>query len=196
MHLDRLQIVFGAARLGRQDADDPVAVADRGHLGVGDDDRAVSEIERGDRTMLDPGRAVAHDIVEVFLQLVEHPLDPVALQGLLVPRLRSREDVKVVVPLSLISAWLSLASPFMTLIKSKTTRRSHPMIRSRLRNPTSKSITTVRLPRRASPEAIAAAEVVLPTPPLPEVSTITFANRPPPFPASPIQRCAAAPAAR
>src|SRR5215472_9952115 len=59
-------------------------------------------------------------------------------------------------------------------MKSKTTRRSHPMIRSRLRNPTSKSMTTVRCPRNASPPAIAAAEVVLPTPPLPEVSTITL----------------------
>src|SRR5260370_1306855 len=36
-------------------------------------------------------------------------------------------------------------------MKSKTTRRSHPMIRSRLRNPTSKSMTTVRWPRNASP---------------------------------------------
>src|SRR6516164_6728257 len=59
-------------------------------------------------------------------------------------------------------------------MKSKTTRRSHPMIRSRLRNPTSKSMTTVRCPRNANPAAKAAAEVVLPTPPLPEVSTITL----------------------
>src|SRR6516225_5977812 len=48
------------------------------------------------------------------------------------------------------------------------------MIRSRLRNPTSKSMTTVRCPRNANPAAKAAAEVVLPTPPLPEVSTITL----------------------
>src|SRR5215469_1828961 len=59
-------------------------------------------------------------------------------------------------------------------MKSKTTRRSHPMIRSRLRNPTSKSMTTVRCPRKANPAAKAAAEVVLPTPPLPDVRTITL----------------------
>ena len=101
MHLDRLQIVFGAARFGSQDADDPVAVAHRGNLGVGDDDRAVGEIESGDRTVLDPGRAVADNIVEAVLQLIEHPFDPVALQGLLVPRLRRRENIKVVVALIL-----------------------------------------------------------------------------------------------
>src|SRR5260370_24450336 len=99
MDLDRVEVVFGTARFGSQDPDDPVAVAHRGNLGVGYDDRAVGEIESGDRTMLDPGRAVADDIVEVFLELVEHPLDPVALQRFLVPRLRRREDVKVVVAL-------------------------------------------------------------------------------------------------
>src|SRR6185312_5476196 len=79
--------------------------------------------------------------------------------------------------LSRISAWLSLASPLMTLMKSKTTRRSHPMMRSRLRKPTSKSMTTVFLPRWARPVANAAADVVLPTPPLPEVTTTTCAKR-------------------
>src|SRR5258707_133081 len=65
----------------------------------------------------------------------------------------------------------------MTLMKSKTTRRSHPMMRSRLRKPTSKSMTTVFLPRWASPVANAAAVVVLPTPPLPDVTTTTCAKR-------------------
>ena len=49
--------------------------------------------------------------------------------------------------LSLISAWFRLASPWITLIRSYTTRRSQPMIRSRLRRPTSKSITAVLWPR-------------------------------------------------
>src|SRR3954451_24418206 len=66
----------------------------------------------------------------------------------------------------------------MTLMKSNTTRRSQPMIRSRLRRPTSKSMTTVFLPRSARPVAMAAAEVVLPTPPLPDVTTITLAKFP------------------
>src|SRR5688572_26890199 len=77
--------------------------------------------------------------------------------------------------LSLMSAWWRFASPLMTLIRSYTTRRSHPMMRSRLRRPTSKSITAVLWPRRASPLAKLALVVVLPTPPLPEVTTIIFA---------------------
>src|SRR6185312_6621483 len=51
------------------------------------------------------------------------------------------------------------------------TRRSTPMMRSRLRNPTSKSIAMVFLPSSAIPVAILALVVVLPTPPLPEVTT-------------------------
>src|ERR1700730_16325606 len=79
--------------------------------------------------------------------------------------------------LSLISAWLRLASPLMTLMKSNTTRRSQPITKSRLRNPTSKSMTTVLWPRSASPAAKAAAVVVFPTPPLPDVIATTFANK-------------------
>src|SRR6478752_1492487 len=77
--------------------------------------------------------------------------------------------------LSLMRAWLRLASPWITLIRSYTTRRSHPMIRSRLRSPTSKSITAVLCPARARPEAKLALVVVFPTPPLPEVTTTIFA---------------------
>jgi len=78
--------------------------------------------------------------------------------------------------LSLISACFSVASPWMTLTKSYTTRRSQPMIRSRLRRPTSKSMTATFLPRRASPVAMLALEVVLPTPPLPDVTTMISAK--------------------
>jgi hypothetical protein len=77
--------------------------------------------------------------------------------------------------LSRISAWFSRASPLMTFTMSNTTRRSTPMMRSRLRRPTSKSMTTVFLPRCARPVAKAAEEVVLPTPPLPDVTTTTCA---------------------
>src|SRR5690606_5643218 len=45
------------------------------------------------------------------------------------------------------------------------------MIRSRLRRPTSKSMTAVLKPRRARPEAKLALVVVFPTPPLPDVTT-------------------------
>src|SRR5687768_15285142 len=63
----------------------------------------------------------------------------------------------------------------MTLTRSYTTRRSQPMMRSRLRRPTSKSITAVLWPRRARPLAKLALVVVLPTPPLPEVTTTIVA---------------------
>src|SRR5580765_7487401 len=49
------------------------------------------------------------------------------------------------------------------------------MIRSRLRRPTSKSITAVLWPASARPEAKLALVVVLPTPPLPEVTTTILA---------------------
>src|SRR5690606_14472352 len=78
--------------------------------------------------------------------------------------------------LSLISACLSEASPWTTLTKSYTTRRSQPMIRSRLRRPTSKSMTATFLPRRARPLARLALLVVLLTPPLPEVTTMISAK--------------------
>src|SRR5215469_18897496 len=60
-------------------------------------------------------------------------------------------------------------------MKSNTTRRSAPITRSRLRRPTSKSTTTTDLPdcARAAPKA--AVDVVLPTPPLPDVITRMFA---------------------
>jgi hypothetical protein len=48
------------------------------------------------------------------------------------------------------------------------------MIKSRLRKPTSKSMTAVLWPRNASPAEKLALVVVLPTPPLPEVTTIIF----------------------
>lgn len=50
---------------------------------------------------------------------------------------------------------------------------------SRFLNPISKSITTVLCPKRARPEEIAAEEVVLPTPPLPDVITIILVNAEP-----------------
>src|SRR5690606_17540713 len=64
----------------------------------------------------------------------------------------------------------------MTFTKSYTTRRSQPMIRSRLRRPTSKSTMAVLCPRRARPVPMAALVVVLPTPPLPEVTTRILAK--------------------
>src|SRR3954463_14907941 len=77
--------------------------------------------------------------------------------------------------LSLMRAWFKLASPWITLIRSYTTRRSQPMIRSRLRRPTSKSITAVLWPASARPDEKLALVVVLPTPPLPEVTTTILA---------------------
>src|SRR3990167_5475651 len=50
------------------------------------------------------------------------------------------------------------------------------MIRSRLRRPTSKSMTAVFFPALARPQAMLALVVVLPTPPLPEVTTMISAK--------------------
>src|SRR5262249_39048998 len=73
------------------------------------------------------------------------------------------------------SACGSLATPWTTLMRSKTTRRSAPITRSRLRSPTSKSTTATFCPACASAAPRAAVDVVLPTPPLPDVTTKTFA---------------------
>src|SRR6201986_363016 len=50
------------------------------------------------------------------------------------------------------------------------------MMRSRLRRPMSKSMTATFLPRRARPHEMLAEVVVLPTPPLPEVTTMISVN--------------------
>src|SRR6516164_4500514 len=77
--------------------------------------------------------------------------------------------------LSRMRACERFAIPCTTLMKSNTTRRSAPRTRSRLRRPTSKSITTTFCPICASVAPRAAVEVVLPTPPLPDVTTRTLA---------------------
>src|SRR5947208_9375121 len=60
-------------------------------------------------------------------------------------------------------------------MRSNTTRQSAPKMRSRLRRPTTKSTTTTFCPPCASAAPSAAVEVVLPTPPLPDVTTTTLA---------------------
>src|ERR1700722_1239701 len=77
--------------------------------------------------------------------------------------------------LSRMRACERLAMPCTTLMKSNTTRRSAPSTRSRLRRPTSKSTTTTFSPICASAAPSAAVDVVLPTPPLPDVTTRTLA---------------------
>src|SRR3712207_3058287 len=62
------------------------------------------------------------------------------------------------------------------------------MTRSRLRRPTSKSTTTTFCPPCASAAPKAAVDVVLPTPPLPDVTTMTFAICVPPRPRFSAQR--------
>src|SRR5438876_1200804 len=72
--------------------------------------------------------------------------------------------------------------PWTTLIRSYTTRRSAPITKSRLRRPTSKSITTTFCPKVANAAPRAAVDVVLPTPPLPDVTTTTLPICHPPAP--------------
>src|SRR5256885_7630485 len=61
------------------------------------------------------------------------------------------------------------------------------MMRSRLRRPTSKSMTAVLWPASARPDAKLALVVVLPTPPLPEVTTMILAISGVPFEKSKLQ---------
>src|SRR6476646_3871331 len=77
--------------------------------------------------------------------------------------------------LSRMRACGSFATPCTTLMRSNTTRRSAPITRSRLRRPTSKSMTTTLSPLWASAAPRAAVDVVFPTPPLPDVTTRTLA---------------------
>src|SRR5258708_40245942 len=77
--------------------------------------------------------------------------------------------------LSRMRACESFATPCTTLMRSNTTRRSAPKTRSRLRRPTSKSMTTTFSPSCARAAPSAAVEVVFPTPPLPDVTTRTLA---------------------
>src|SRR4051812_44399429 len=77
--------------------------------------------------------------------------------------------------LSRMSACDSFAMPCTTLMRSNTTRRSAPITRSRLRSPTSKSTTATFCPVCANAAPSAAVDVVLPTPPLPDVTTRTLA---------------------
>src|SRR3981081_771086 len=77
--------------------------------------------------------------------------------------------------LSRMRACESFATPCTTLMRSNTTRRSAPITRSRLRRPTSKSMTATFSPICASAAPSAAVEVVFPTPPFPDVTTKTLA---------------------
>ena len=61
----------------------------------------VGVIERRERAMLDAGRAVADDIVEIILELVDDARHAFLAERVLVARLRGREDVEVVVALIL-----------------------------------------------------------------------------------------------
>jgi hypothetical protein len=128
--------------------------------------------------VLDTGRAVADDEVELLLQLLEDALDAFPLQRVFVARLRGRKDVEIVVALILDQRLIEVGVAVDNIDEIEdTTRRSQPITRSRLRKPTSKSMTTVLWPRNASPAAKAAAVVVLPTPPLPDVIATTFATK-------------------
>ena len=152
MLLHRLQPLLGAARAALQHAQDAVGVAHGGDFRIGDDDRLVGEVERHQRALLDAGRAVADDVVELLASARRAPARrprgsarPCRASGW------SAASHRFSMRLSLISAWFSRASPLITLMKSKTTRRSQPMIRSRLRSPTSKSMTTVLLALQGQP---------------------------------------------
>ncbi len=70
--------------------------AHRGHLGIGHHHGGVG-VPHGERcAAFDPGRAVADHPVEPFPQLLDHPLDAIGGQRILVARLRGRQQRQVV----------------------------------------------------------------------------------------------------
>jgi hypothetical protein len=95
--------------------------------------------------------------------------------------------------LSRISACSMRHSPSSTSMAVYITRFSSPRSRSRLRSPMSASTRHTRYPRRAMLMPRLAEVVVLPTPPLPEVMTMTRAS---PAPSAVRRRAAPSSAAR
>jgi hypothetical protein len=127
-----------------------------------------------------PAGGVAEDVVEVFRQFLDDLLHALLRQRVLVPGLGGREDGQALHPLV---ANERLVEPRLARDDIDDVEDDAPLdahIRSRFRKPTSKSMTTVFLPAWASPVAKAAEDVVLPTPPFPDVTTITCAMRKPP----------------
>src|SRR6478735_2146696 len=79
--------VLGYGRLGVEHADDAIRIPDRGHLRIDDHDRHIGMPHRQDRSLLDPGRAVADHPVELRPQLRDDLRDPLLGQAILVPAL-------------------------------------------------------------------------------------------------------------
>ncbi len=91
---------LGAAGLGGEQPEHAVGVAHRRDLGVGHDDRLVGEVHRHLGALLDAGGRVADDVLEAhLLELFDDPADPLGIEGVLVARLRRRQDVEIFDPL-------------------------------------------------------------------------------------------------
>src|SRR6478736_1434358 len=131
-----------------EQADNAIGIADRRHLRIGDHHGEVGVPHGERRSPLDAGRAVADDPIERRPQLADHALDAVIRERVLVARLRGGEQEE---------------------------RVNSLVANERLRKPTSKSTTTTRSPARAKAAPRAAVDVVLPTPPFPDVTTTTWA---------------------
>ena len=67
-------------------------VADRRHLGVGDDDGLIDEPHGQGGATLDAGGAVTDDPVEFRTQFLNDARDALFGEGILVPRLRRRKQ--------------------------------------------------------------------------------------------------------
>src|SRR5262249_27849858 len=80
--------LFGPLGLGIKQAYDPVGIAHRRYLGVGDDDGQIGKPHRQRCAALDTGRTVADDPIEFAAQFPDHSRDTVVGEGVLVPRLR------------------------------------------------------------------------------------------------------------
>src|SRR5574343_1289172 len=92
----------GAARLGRQNAQDAVGVTYRRHFRVGDHDGFVGKQQRQQRAFFDTGRRVAHDVLEAHVgHVFQDFFYAFFAQRVLVAGLRRRHHVQVVAVLVL-----------------------------------------------------------------------------------------------
>src|SRR3982074_3551755 len=164
-------------------SNDAVGAAHRRDFGVSDDDSLVRIAHRKGRTPLDARRTVAENPVKVGSQVGDNPPGPLVRQGVLVPGLGRGKQPQILQPLIANESLRELCHALHHVdevehnpaFRPHTNRRSAPITRSRLRRPTSKSMTATFSPICASAAPSAAVEVVFPTPPFPDVTTKTFA---------------------
>jgi hypothetical protein len=166
--------------LALQDAEDAVGVAHRGDLGVGHDDGFVGEGQGHHGTPFDAGRGVADDVVEAHvLELLEHLLDAFFGQRVLVARLGGRQDEEVLAVLVLDQGLVQVGFTVHHIdqVVHHATFAAHDEVEVAQAHV---EVDDGGLEAaQGQTGGNAALVVVLPTPPLPDVTTMTRATMSP-----------------